>query len=298
MVSDGIANMNEVPASSHHVPERAKAELENGEVIIFKPVLEGLLELVVFNYLNCVVQDKNGLLSAFPMTSVYDPLGLAPELWALIMLWVGRIHVASLETCGSTCRALYIASRSQHIYADISRMAQLPPKPNLSRAREIFLDGKRMHWDGFYACKQSYLRPGISDVGFIQPMHMVTFYRYIRFVHPFHSEYLICDQVLVLVTTESPLKAVEILRHPTKIDLNSAALLNCNVFSGQCKRSGDDLCLNLSDKQNRNYEMQLTVANRGLTMKCIRYRDLTDNWEFDVGDWNRFRLARVRSYFI
>ena len=264
--------------------------------LAFEAVVQGLRELVLHNYLEGVYVDECGEQRRDPSRGLYHPLGLAPELWGLIMSWMGRLHVASLETCGGACRAFYLATRMPQIYKNLLAMS-LMLADCWKSPRAAFMGGKRIHWDGFYACKQTYLRPGVAETGFLTPIHQVTFYRYIRFMHPLWTgPRPVCDRVVVLVTTETPKDAVDILRHPASIDPDSAAMRTSNVFRGRVTREDDVINLCIHDRLGRAYKMRLSIGSKGLCLKCLQYRDLTDASDFGVEEWDLFRLARVRSY--
>ncbi|CAB4417894.1 unnamed protein product [Rhizophagus irregularis] len=44
----------------------------------------------------------------------------------------------------------------------------------------MYIERPRVRLDGVYISKCKYLRPGLAENTWIQPIHLVTYYRYIR----------------------------------------------------------------------------------------------------------------------
>jgi hypothetical protein len=160
---------------------------------------------------------------------------------------------------------------------------------------------------------------------------MVTYYRYLRF---FGAEQGYA--VMVLVTTEEPKKAIELLKSPPGGELDrfvpfgtpAAMLLSknrkapivktnafkkTNLFVGKYYRERPQdaqFKLTLFDPQSSHtalFEIDVDVTPRRLNnvVQCGRYVSLSPPSEdgnsprvfvFDTSDWGRFVFSRVRSY--
>lgn len=74
---------------------------------------------------------------------------------------------------------------------------------DLGNCEEFYWNGNRIRFNGVYICRIRYLRPGQTEYGFVQPVHIVTYFRYLRF-YPDGS-------VLSMVTPQEPQKIVKVL---------------------------------------------------------------------------------------
>lgn len=175
------------------------------------------------------------------------PLGVPDEVLVRILQWVGLLHAASLETCALTCKAMYIASRRSIVWRTLYRSTRATRQstdwrrrcasgatgrenhPSLglrSRTqdilipsiydhpspdyRQVYFETPRVRTDGLYICRLSYFRPGLTDGAFCQPVHLVTYYRYLRFFPATSTGHV----VLFVVSTEEPKAMIDLLRHP------------------------------------------------------------------------------------
>jgi len=74
--------------------------------------------------------------------------------------------------------------------------------------RRCYVERPRLRFEGIYICKDSYLRAGQTEGVFYQPVHKVTFYRYLRF----YSD----SSVLYYIGPEEPKEVAEWLKHERK----------------------------------------------------------------------------------
>lgn len=165
----------------------------------FEPIVPGLLE----QFLQTVPEA--------------EPSGLSLDVWEKVLGWVGYLHVVSLEECARSCRSLYVMSRQDSIWRKLihsarARRGHRLPQDVLSAypsPRQVFFAMPRLRTDGVYICKISYVRPGLTDGAFFQPVHMVTYYRYLRLLGPEYGHLAI-----LLVTTMEPQQTIPLLRAP------------------------------------------------------------------------------------
>ena len=261
-------------------------------------------------------------------------LGLPRELLVRILRWVGYFHAVSLEECARTCKRMYIASRSPFVWRKMyqsTRCSQkcctITPTARVHDYRQLYFSEPRLRTDGLYICKLTYLRPGMTVGTFYQPVHMVTYYRYLRF---FGAEYGF--RCWVMVTTDEPKKVIEQLRQPPDDIMryipfgisahsllmnaaikcsNQSSMRNTTVFMGKYIRPSDaspSYSLELvapHASTDSVFEMELTISKYNKVIVCDRYSSLeTDShetcrvsrYDFDVHDWGKFIFSRVRSY--
>jgi len=130
-------------------------------------------------------------------------------------MWVGLLHAPSLEECAKTCRKMYLLSRNDLLWRQMYLSTRTCLHPHIASSiqclswRQMYFREARARTDGIYICKMSYFRPGMTDGAFFQPVHLVTYYRYLR-LYPERDG---CAVVL-LVTTEGPKTAIELLKKP------------------------------------------------------------------------------------
>lgn len=262
-----------------------------------------------------------------------------------ILAWVGIFHAPSLEECAKTCKRLFSLSRDDiNIWRRLvfstraSRLADLRPliqiPPGMASYRQMYFDAPRLRTDGVYICKISYFRPGVTDGAFFQPIHMVTYYRYLRFFGATEGH-----QAILVVSTEEPKKIIPLLKSPVEdalvddipfgrlaVDLvpgyqrerrvptiRLPIFKKANVFFGRYFR--DDLeaskyQVTLYDPQSTHrslFQMQLSVVagKRNGVVVCDQYSSVSPPThpeatprmhDFDVADWGKLFFSRVRSY--
>lgn len=272
----------------------------------------------------------------------YDPLGLPAELLQRILSWTGSFHAVSLEEAARTCKQMYVASRSPTIWRRMCHLAyatsltcfpSVTPLPALMSYRDQYFSRPRLRTDGLYICKISYFRPGLTDGVFYQPVHLVTYYRYLRFLG---AEYNYT--AMLMVTTEEPARVLDLLRNPpdpvladfvsfgvTANDLvpsfggkrmaptvKNNHFRKANLFIGKYYRDDPSssryllTLYNPHSHHNSLFEMELSiVGKRNNVIHCDRYSSLSSpvtatarisRYDFDIKEWGNFIFSRVRSF--
>eukprot|EP00088_Acartia_fossae_P030647 TRINITY_DN3163_c0_g1_i13.p1 TRINITY_DN3163_c0_g1~~TRINITY_DN3163_c0_g1_i13.p1 ORF type:complete len:443 (-),score=88.15 TRINITY_DN3163_c0_g1_i13:390-1718(-) len=114
---------------------------------------------------------------------------LPAEVLNYILKWVvsSDLDLKSLENCSLVCRGFYIAARDQEIWKQISSRAFgrscLTTNVDNICWREFYLSRSRVHFNGCYISKMTYIREGersFQDHESYRAWHMVTYYRLIR----------------------------------------------------------------------------------------------------------------------
>lgn len=145
------------------------------------------------------------------------------EILLYILKWVvsSDLDIRSLEMCSEVSRGFYLLSRDTEIWRLICKVggldvAKLPSA--FASWREMYLDRKKIFFNGCYISKTTYIRHGENSFQdqFYRPVHIVAYYRYLRFFPD--------GRVLMLNTPDEPSLCVTQLRHRAP-KTNSAVLI-------------------------------------------------------------------------
>ncbi len=133
-----------------------------------------------------------------------QPLGIGVVL--------GGTDWQSLETLGRSCWKFRLLTKSPSLWREIVRETYYPPilDPTLSLAtlyerhhsdwRTAFINQPRVRLNGCYIAACHYARPGLSEDAWVRVIHVVEFYRSIRFLPD--------GTALSLLTTDPPSETV------------------------------------------------------------------------------------------
>ncbi|KAK9456898.1 hypothetical protein V1511DRAFT_520771 [Dipodascopsis uninucleata] len=154
--------------------------------------------------------------------------------------------------------------------------------------RRMFLERPRIQYNGIYISTCNYQRSGISDSWYV-PIHIVTYYRYIRFFED--------GTCLIMLTTREPIEVVpEFHRH----------LMRRNMFKGNWRMSMDGRLRIESQAPVNKYlflqELEIKSSGRGRhnRLNWIGFwsfnRFTADQHEFSLQHEKPFYFSRVLSY--
>lgn len=188
--------------------------------------------------------------------------------------------------------------------------------------RTLFQRRPRIRFNGCYISTVNYTRPGASSptsVTWNSPIHIVTYYRYLRFLRP--------GTCISLLTTVEPADVVPYL-HPEHVHKNHGALPSApmkDALLGRWRLTGPEipgLPPGLQREDGAEKEGALVVETAGVTPKYMykmvlglgsagrggrnnklvwkgywSYNRLTDDWaEFGLKNDRPFYWSRVKSY--
>lgn len=113
---------------------------------------------------------------------------LPTEILLYILRWVVSrdLDLRSLEMFSQVCRGFYLCARDSEIWKSACERAWGLNCGGLmgiySSWREMFLERARLHYNGCYISKTTYIRQGESSFQdqFYRPWHLVAYYRYLR----------------------------------------------------------------------------------------------------------------------
>jgi hypothetical protein len=159
------------------------------------PIIDSLLSLTI---LQIEAED--------PSQPCYLSL-LPDELLLQILLHLFLSSLSSILLTSLICKKfLSLTQREKILYKSLCKhyfAPFIPPQIILSRGqtlyandfRRMLIERPRLHFSGVYIATCHYLRSGTSDLSWNTPIHMVTYFRYVRF-------FLSGECVCVLSTAE------------------------------------------------------------------------------------------------
>ncbi|XP_071451212.1 F-box only protein 9 [Hetaerina americana] len=269
------------------------------------------------------VEQKGVHISALPM-----------EILIYILRWVVSPHLdlRSLESCSAVSRGFFLCSRDPEIW----KLACLRvwgsscgvPGGFYPTWRDMFVLGRpRIRFDGCYASKTTYVRPGENSFqdSCYRPWHLVVYYRYLRFFP---------GGTAVMLTTPDPPPGALVSLRPYSTDqhllrghyrlLSSEAKVvlvlhrkNHSSNTGQLQannprfRSGrrKEAALAEQTEQSFHLEFQILEHKRRKHVQLswlaytvvVRYRNgVSNSTSFDLspadGRFPPLNFSRVRSY--
>lgn len=128
---------------------------------------------------------------------------LPSEVLNYILKWVvsADLDLGSLEACSQVCRGFYIAARDNEIWRLVCVRVfgnSIVPSSQLTY-RDTYLTKPRLHFNGCYISKMTYIREGergFQDHQTYRAWHMVQYFRFIRFFPG--------GRVLMAISSEDP----------------------------------------------------------------------------------------------
>lgn len=187
----------------------------------------------------------------------------------------------------------------------------VPPKWQLASAyelhgprswRSVFLEEPRLRYDGVYISVCHYVRPGQSDLAWVNITHLITYHRFLRFYPD--------GTVISLLTTDHPVDVV----HTIKPSLRAKGLL----FGQWCLTEpseesatapptveaaapGDE---SVSPNKERAKRSSDTRAIRHVQLRLLLEPGVTPKYEFEMdlslrtttrGRWNKLEMLTYQS---
>ncbi|KAI8070056.1 hypothetical protein BC940DRAFT_332050 [Gongronella butleri] len=122
---------------------------------------------------------------------------LPNEMIATVMKHSMLMSLASFPQLAVVCKRMFLLTRSASIWRYLCEQTYRPPSLTLGASRRLqekyveehygghwlrmFIERPRIRYDGVYISTCHYVRPGTSESAWNQPVHLVTYYRYLRF---------------------------------------------------------------------------------------------------------------------
>ncbi|KAI8330803.1 hypothetical protein EDC96DRAFT_44263 [Choanephora cucurbitarum] len=152
----------------------------------------------------------------------YKPVAISklPSEIILNILKILVLHsVSTIPYFARVCKKFFLYTRDPSIWQYACIRVFREPSMTLADSRQrcmeyvqkfdghwmrMFIDRPRIRYDGLYISTCHYIRPGTSDTAWNKPIHLVTYYRYLRFFPD--------GRILKHVTTEEPAHVVKQLQ--------------------------------------------------------------------------------------
>jgi len=103
----------------------------------------------------------------------------------ILMKIMQGFDAKTLETCSTVCRNWFIVSRCGILWKDIC-FKEYPSCKGFKALysnnwRTMYIKRPRLRYDGIYISKFEYVRPGLTEGTYVNPVHRVVYFRYLRF---------------------------------------------------------------------------------------------------------------------
>jgi F-box protein 9 len=207
--------------------------------------------------------------------------------------------VTSVHSFALACKKFLLLTRSQSIWRSLceytyhthdipkatSDMIQLDFVNRLYDGdwMKMFIERPRIRFDGIYISTCHYIRPGSSETAWNQPIHLVTYYRYIRFFPD--------GTILKYLSTDEPIHVVHAL---------TRAFKGKQVFHGRYEIEDANVTVSMRDKETRateRFQMKLLVksTHRGRHNK-LAWEEYV-SWSDVRGDKTTYNLKHMKPYY-
>ncbi|KAG0168513.1 hypothetical protein DFQ30_004647 [Apophysomyces sp. BC1015] len=239
----------------------------------------------------------------------YKPVWIAKlpnEILVHVLRQLILRSVSSVANFALVCKNFFLLTRSPSLWRFVCEHAFQTPGMTLEESRRhqsesvlvygghwmrMFIERPRLRYDGVYISTCNYIRMGTSDT-WNQPVHLVTYYRYLRFFPN--------GRILKHVTTDEPADVVKLLRPNYK---------KRQIFLGQFDIEGDQIVVEMQDRvlPREHFRMSLAIksTHRGRHNKLAwqEYISVTDGREdvihtYDLKLMKPYFFSVVRSYSI
>ncbi|CAO3628295.1 unnamed protein product [Cunninghamella blakesleeana] len=201
----------------------------------------------------------------------YKPVFIAKLPNEILLMIFKRLLLRSISSCATValvCKRFFLLTRSQSLWKYLCEHVYRPPHLSLEESKKIqlnhvqrdyngswlrmYIERPRIRYDGIYIATCHYFRHGTSDSSWNQPIHLVTYYRYLRFFTD--------GTVLKHVTTEEPAHVVKLLNKP----FSRRQTFHGN-FQWQKERGTNEPILKIVSKDDKikNEYFYLTLSVKG-----------------------------------
>ncbi|KAG2234498.1 hypothetical protein INT48_004877 [Thamnidium elegans] len=239
----------------------------------------------------------------------YKPVAIA-KLPSEIMLQILRhlvlSSVSTIPYFALTCKKFFLLSRDPSVWQYACMHVFKTPGMTLGESRvhqseyverydghwmRMFIDRPRIRYDGVYISTCHYIRPGISETAWEKPIHLVTYYRYLRFFPN--------GTILKHISTEEP-------KHVVKLLVPGFNRKQC--FHGNFDVHHDDQIIIVMKDSNLKKEtfhlaLKIKTTHRGRHNKLnwVDYASISclpdrDDDHFDLKLFKSFFFSPVKSY--
>ncbi|KAI8875575.1 hypothetical protein K501DRAFT_233488 [Backusella circina FSU 941] len=232
---------------------------------------------------------------------------LPNEIMLHVVRYIALHSISTIPFLALTCKKFFLYSRDPTVWQYACTSVFKEPYMTLEDSKvfqaayvkkyngnwmRMFVDRPRIRFDGVYISTCHYIRPGTSETGWNQPVHLVTYYRYLRFFPN--------GTILKHLTTNEPSHVVRNLeRHFNKQQ----------SFHGTFKLNDNDHTLEVAmtdhNLPTEDFRMSLNIKTthqgRHNKLNWIEYYSIPsrvdrDVYQFDLKLFKPYFFSPVRSY--
>ncbi|KAI9250150.1 hypothetical protein BDA99DRAFT_522987 [Phascolomyces articulosus] len=241
----------------------------------------------------------------------YKPISIAKLPDEMLVQVLGHLVVYSISSMPAfalVCKRFFLATRSASLWRHACEHVFRAPTMSLEQSRQyqaefvrtlydgywlrMFIERPRLRFDGVYISVCQYIRPGRSETAWTQPVHLVTYYRYLRFFPD--------GRIIKYLSTDEPTDVVRLL---------TPDFSRRQVFHGRFSledESGGQVAIDMRDKTRPRdrFQMMLFIksTSRGRHNKLgwLSYSSKKDGREegttYDLNMMRPYFFSVVRSY--
>lgn len=235
----------------------------------------------------------------------------------------------SIESFGLTCRLFYLLVRDMSLWKSaVEALRYCQPDIDNSIAiysnsdyRQLFIETPRIRCDGIYICRCTYIRRGQTEQGYLQPIHLVTYYRYLRFFRDGRVWSVLSNNepsLIIPTMRKSKLNSMEgkSTKHPKLNDGPSTSHSPSSspqkdqqnqIMTGSWRLDHDRnvyISAQTIQRPQRHFNIHLILASsyRGGWNK-LRWRSYTSTYrgevlEYPLDNMKAYTFSRVKSFLV
>ncbi|KAI9498101.1 hypothetical protein BDB00DRAFT_801142 [Zychaea mexicana] len=233
----------------------------------------------------------------------YKPVHVAripSELLLHVLRHLILRSVSSVAQFALVCKNFFLLTRAPSLWRFASEHAFKSPYMTLETSRvfqadyvekvyhghwlRMFIERPRIRYDGVYISICHYVRMGNNDESYNQPVHLVTYYRYLRFFPD--------GTILKYLSTDEPARVVRLL---------TPGFNQRQVFRGHFEQNEGRIYIEMKDRlrPREDFRMVLDIksTHRGRHNKLTwtEYASVTEGREDE--DDTYYDLKKMKPYF-
>ncbi|KAI9139142.1 hypothetical protein BKA69DRAFT_1126828 [Paraphysoderma sedebokerense] len=240
---------------------------------------------------------------------------LPHEILLEIMKRLAVIDLNSVSALSYACKKWFLVSLEPSIWKHVSqatyKKAELEKCEDLYSLdwREFFIHHPRVRVEGTYISRCIYFRAGLAENSYNQPIHIVEYYRFLRFFRN--------GDCISLLTSSEPSAVIKNFNrpHPPSSSRSSSSVVNSmaklkNFMTGTYTIKGSTVSVILTDKDRPKnvyfMELELKSGSKGkhnklswmdyYCMTAVGDHEEIEKTDFSLKNFRPFWFSRVKSY--
>ncbi|KAI9494642.1 hypothetical protein BDB00DRAFT_938186 [Zychaea mexicana] len=258
---------------------------------------------IVIDPLNALIREFSQQDLAYIPIVDYKPVAIAKLPDEMLVHVLGHLvlySIATMPTFALVCKRFFLATRSASLWRHACEHMFRAPGMTLVQSRyyqaefvntlydgywlKMFIERPRLRYDGVYISVCQYIRPGTSESAWTQPVHLVTYYRYLRFFPD--------GSIVKYLSTDEPADVIRLL---------TPEFARRQVFHGRFCLDDDSgqVAVDMRDKTRPRDRFQMMLYIKGTSrgrhnkLGWLSYTSKKDGRE----DGTTYDLKLMRPYF-